>query len=118
MENHALDILKQEFLDRRFDLKENVHFRVGKKMYVLNMYLKSNNIGVVSLIWNRTLPTNKLIQLEGLMNTLELKKLVVVCSSISDNARDYLARRDVGIEVLCTNEILNSTVDIDSFVAR
>ena len=66
--------------------------------------------------WKRTIPTNKLLQLEELIKTLNLKKLVLICNSISGNAKEFLARRDIPIQVIHLNEIIYKEKGIDDLI--
>ena len=110
-------VLRNELSLRKMDVKENASFRFGRRKFVIDFYLQAHQIGIVTMNWKRTIPTNKLLQLEQLIKTLNLKKLVLVCNSISGNARDFLARRDIPIQVVLLNEILYREKSVEDLIA-
>lgn len=99
------------------DVIENASFRFGRRIFVIDFYLQAHQIGIVTMNWKRTIPTNKLLQLEQLIKSLNLKKLVLVCNSISGNAKDFLARRDIPIQVVLLNEILYREKSVEDLIA-
>lgn len=109
-------VLRQEFSQRKFNVKENATFKFGRIKYVLDFYLQGPQIGIITMNWRRSIPTNKLLQLEQLIISLNLKKLILVCNSISGNARDFLARRDIPIQVVHLNEILHKETQIEDLI--
>ncbi len=109
-------VLRQEFSQRKFNVKENVAFKLGRTKYVLDFYLQGPQIGIITINWRRSIPTNKLLQLEQLIISLNLKKLILVCNSISGNARDFLARRNIPIQVVHLNEILYKETRIEDLI--
>ena len=110
-------VLRNELSLRKMDVIENATFRFGRRNFVIDFYLQANQIGIVTMNWKRTIPTNKLLQLEQLIKSLDLKKLVLVCNSISGNARDFLARRDIPIQVVLLNEILYREKSVEDLIA-
>ena len=109
-------LLRYEFNSRKVPIKENATFKFGRKKYVIDFYLQNKKIGIVTMNWKRTIPTNKL-QLEQLIISLNLKKLVLVCNSISTNARDFLARRDIPIQIVHLNEIIYKEKQLEDLIA-
>ena len=109
-------VLRQELAERKFKIQENASFKLGRNKYVLDFYLQGPQIGIITLNWRRSIPTNKLLQLEQLILSLNLKKLILVCNSISGNARDFLARRNIPIQVVHLNEILYKEKSIEDLV--
>ena len=109
-------VLRNEFTTRKIPIRENATFRFGRKKYVIDFYLQNQNIGIVTINWKRTIPTNKLLQLEQLITSLGLKKLVLICNSISTNARDFLARRDIPIQIIHLNEIIYQEKKIEDLI--
>jgi len=110
-------ILRNELSIRKMDVIENASFRFGRRIFVIDFYLQAHQIGIVTMNWKRTIPTNKLLQLEQLIKSLNLKKLVLVCNSISGNAKDFLARRDIPIQVVLLNEILYREKSVEDLIA-
>ena len=110
-------VLRNEFNLRKIPIRENATFRFGRKTYVIDFYLQNQDIGIVTINWKRTIPTNKLLQLEQLIVSLKLKKLVLICNSISTNARDFLARRDIPIQIIHLNEIIYKERKIEDLIA-
>ncbi len=110
-------VLRNELSLRKMDVIENASFRFGRRNFVIDFYLQAHQIGIVTMNWKRTIPTNKLLQLEQLIKSLNLKKLVLVCNSISGNARDFLARRDIPIQVVLLNEILYREKSVEDLIA-
>ena len=110
-------VLRNEFTTRNIPIRENASFRFGRKKYVIDFYLQHQNIGIVTINWKRTIPTNKLLQLEQLITSLGLKKLVLICNSISTNARDFLARRDIPIQIIHLNEIIYQEKKIEDLIS-
>lgn len=109
-------VLRQELSQRNFKVKENVTYKLGRTKYILDFYLQGPQIGIVTMNWRRSIPTNKLLQLEQLINSLNLKKLILVCNAISGNARDFLARRNIPIQVVHLNEILYKETQIEDLI--
>ncbi|MCG3225109.1 MAG: hypothetical protein H7647_11620 [Candidatus Heimdallarchaeota archaeon] len=109
-------VLRQELSQRNFKVKENVTYKLGRTKYILDFYLQGPQIGIVTMNWRRSIPTNKLLQLEQLINSLNLKKLILVCNAISGNARDFLARRNIPIQVVHLNEILYKETRIEDLI--
>lgn len=109
-------VLRNELSLRKVDVIENASFRLGRRNFVIDFYLQGHQIGIVTMNWKRTIPTNKLLQLEQLIKSLNLKKLVLVCNSISGNARDFLARRDIPIQVVLLNEILYREKSVEDLI--
>ncbi|MHA1398182.1 MAG: hypothetical protein ACTSSG_03000 [Candidatus Heimdallarchaeaceae archaeon] len=109
-------VLRQELNSRKLSVSENVSFRFGRRNYTIDFYLKKQKIGIITLNWKRTIPTNKLLQLEQLINSLKLKKLVLICNSISGNAKDFLSRRDIPIEVVHLNEIIYKEKSVEDLM--
>ncbi len=110
-------ILRNEFNSRKVPVRENVTFKFERKTYVIDFYLQNHDIGIVTINWKRTIPTNKLLQLEQLITSLNLKKLVLICNSISTNAKDFLARRDIPIQIIHLNEIIYKEKRIEDLLA-
>ncbi len=110
------NIIKKELDERNISVREDVIFRLGRKNYNLNLLVEDKQVGFMSLIWKRTLPTNKIIQLEQVLEILDLKKLILICSSISENAKDFLAYRNIPIEVVYEQEILDKKKSVDTFL--
>lgn len=110
-------VLRTEFNSRKIPIRENATFRFGRNKYVVDFYLQNQNIGIVTINWKRTIPTNKILQLEQLISSLNLKKLVLICNSISTNARDFLARRDIPIQIIHLNEIIYEEKKIEDLIA-
>lgn len=109
-------VLKNEFSLRKESVKENATFKLGRQKFVIDFYLQGKQIGIITMNWKRTIPTNKLLQLEELIKTLNLKKLVLICNSISGNAKEFLARRDIPIQVIHLNEIIYKEKGIDDLI--
>jgi len=109
-------VLRQELSKRKFNVKENATFKLGRTKYVLDFYLQGPQIGIITMNWRRSIPTNKLLQLEQLIVSLNLKKLILVCNAISGNARDFLARRNIPIQVVHLNEILYKETQIEDLI--
>lgn len=109
-------VLRNEFNSRKIPIRENATFKFGRQKYVIDFYLQNQKIGIVTINWKRTIPTNKLLQLEQLINSLNLKKLVLICNSISTNARDFLARRDIPIQIIHLNEIIYKERKIEDLI--
>ncbi len=109
-------LLRNEFNTRNIPIRENATFRFGRQKYVIDFYLQNQKIGIVTINWKRTIPTNKILQLEQLINSLNLKKLVLICNSISTNARDFLARRDIPIQIVHLNEIIYKERKIEDLI--
>ena len=110
-------VLRKELTARNLPIRENATFRFGRKKHVIDFYINGYDIGIVTLNWKRTIPTNKLLQLEQLINSLKLKKLVLICNDISANARDFLARRNIPIQVVHMNEIIYNEIRIEDLIA-
>ena len=110
-------VLRNELASRNVPVRENATFKFGRKKYVIDFYLNSRDIGIVTMNWKRTIPTNKLLQLEQLIISLKLKKLVLVCNSISSNAKDFLACRNIPIQVIHLNEIIYKERRIEDLIA-
>ena len=110
-------VLRNELASRNVPVRENATFKFGRKKYVIDFYLNGHDIGIVTMNWKRTIPTNKLLQLEQLIISLKLKKLVLICNSISSNAKDFLARRNIPIQVIHLNEILYKERRIEDLIA-
>ncbi len=110
-------VLRQELSKRKFNVEENAIFKLGRTKYVLDFYLQDSQIGIITMNWRRSIPTNKLLQLEQLIDSLNLKKLILVCNAISGNARDFLARRNIPIQVVYLNEILYKETQIEDLIA-
>ena len=100
-------VLRNELAARNVQVKENATFKFDRRKYVIYFYLEGHDIGIVTMNWKRTIPTNKLLQLEQIIISLKLKKLVLICNSISSNARAFLARGNIPIMVVHLNEILH-----------
>ena len=109
-------VLRQELSQRKFNVQENVTFKLGRTKYILDFYLQGPQIGIITINWRRSIPTNKLLQLEQLIDSLNLKKLILVCNSISGNARDFLARRNIPIQVVHLSEILYKETQIEDLI--
>ncbi len=109
-------VLRQELSKRKFNVEENAIFKLGRTKYVLDFYLQDSQIGIITMNWRRSIPTNKLLQLEQLIDSLNLKKLILVCNAISGNARDFLARRNIPIQVVHLNEILYKETQIEDLI--
>jgi len=110
-------VLSKELESRNVPVRENATFKFGRRKYVIDFYLEGHDIGIVTMNWKRTIPTNKLLQLEQIIISLKLKKLVLICNSISSNARDFLARRNIPIQVVHLNEILYKERRIEDLIA-
>lgn len=110
-------VLRKELTTRKLPVKENATFRFGRKKFVIDFYLKSKQIGIITMNWKRTIPTNKLLQLEQLILSLNLKKLVLICNSISGNAKEFLARRNIPIQVVHLNEIIYNEKRVEDLIA-
>ncbi len=109
-------VLRNELNSRKLSVIENATFKFERRKYVLDFYLTGPQIGIVTMNWKRTIPTNKLLQLEQLIKSLDLKKLVLICNSISGNARDFLDRRDIPIQVVLLNEILYQEKSLEDLI--
>ena len=109
-------VLKNEFSLRKESVQENAIFKLGRQKFVIDFYLQGKQIGIITMNWKRTIPTNKLLQLEEIIKTLNLKKLVLICNSISGNAKEFLARRDIPIQVVHLNEIIYKEKGIDDLI--
>jgi len=109
-------VLRKELTSRKLSVKENATFRFGRKNYVIDFYLKGKQIGIITMNWKRTIPTNKLLQLEQLILSLNLKKLVLICNSISGNAKEFLARRNIPIQVVHLNEIIYNEKRVEDLI--
>lgn len=109
-------LLRQELSHRKFNIQENATFKIGRNKYVLDFYLQGPQIGIVTMNWRRSIPTNKLLQLEQLLISLNLRKLILVCNSISGNAKDFLARRNIPIQVVLSTEILYKETQIEDLI--
>lgn len=109
-------VLREELSQRKFNVSENATFKLGRNKYTIDFYLKGPQIGILTMNWRRSIPTNKLLQLEQLINTFDLKKLILVCNSISGNAKDFLARRNIPIQVVHLNEILYKEKQIEDLI--
>jgi hypothetical protein len=110
-------VLRKELTTRNLPVKENATFRFGRKKFVIDFYLKGKQIGIITMNWKRTIPTNKLLQLEQLILSLNLKKLVLICNSISGNAKEFLARRNIPIQVVHLNEIIYNEKRVEDLIA-
>ena len=113
MESELRTVIRNQLSLRNFPVKENATFRLGRKNYTLDFYLKNQKIGIVTMNWKRTIPVNKVLQLERLLESLNLKKLVLICNSISENAKEFLDRRDIPIQIIHSPRIIaqESTVE-------
>lgn len=114
----AKQVLRDQFNERKLNISENVRIRMGRKDYRVDFYLKDYKIGIITLDWNRTIPVSKILQLERVKQALKLKKLILVCNSISENAKEFLTyRNQINIQVVHSSEIEKLERKIDDFVS-
>ncbi len=109
-------ILRNGLASRNLSVLEGATFKIGRRKFVLDFYLKEQKLGIVTINWKRTIPTNKLMQLEDMIVALELKKLILICNSISGNAKDFLSRRDIPIQIVQLSDIISRTSRVEDFI--
>ena len=109
-------VLRQDLKSSNFNVSENYSVKFGRTKHILDFYIKNRKIGIITMNWKRTIPTNKLLQLEQIIKTLGLKKLVLICNSISGNAKEFLSRRDIPIQVVHLNEIIYKEKQIEDLI--
>ena len=109
-------ILRNELASRNLSVLEGATFKIGRRKFILDFYLKEQKLGIITINWKRTIPTNKLLQLEDVIVALELEKLVLICNSISSNAKDFLSRREIPIQIIRLSDILNKTSRVEDFI--
>jgi len=109
-------ILRNELASRNLSVLEGATFKIGRRKFVLDFYLKEQKLGIITINWKRTIPTNKLLQLEDMIVALELEKLVLICNSISSNAKDFLSRREIPIQIIRLSDILSRTSRVEDFI--
>lgn len=109
-------ILRNELASRNLSVLEGATFKIGRRKFVLDFYLKEQKLGIITINWKRTIPTNKLLQLEDLIVALELEKLVLICNSISSNAKDFLSRREIPIQIIRLSDVINKTSRVEDFI--
>jgi hypothetical protein len=56
------------------------------------------------------------LQLEDMIVALELEKLVLICNSISSNAKDFLSRREIPIQIIRLSDIINKASSVEDFI--
>ena len=109
-------ILRNELASRNLSVLEGATFKIGRRKFILDFYLKEQKLGIITINWKRTIPTNKLLQLEDVIVALELEKLVLICNSISSNAKDFLSRREIPIQIIRLSDIINRTFKVEDFI--
>lgn len=109
-------ILRNALASRNLSVLEGATFKIGRRKFILDFYLKEQKLGIITINWKRTIPTNKLLQLEDMIVALELKKLVLICNSISSNAKDFLSRREIPIQVIRLSDIISKTSRVEDFI--
>lgn len=110
-------LMRKELTLRKVDFKENATFRIGRKNYTLDYYIKPYRIGIVMLDWKRSVHTNKLQHLERMLNAMKLHKLILLCNSISGNAKDFLLSRNIPIQVVYISDFLQKQGDIKDLIS-
>lgn len=109
--------MRKELSVRNVEFKENAVFRVGRHNYRLDYYIKPYRIGVVMLDWRRSVHTNKLQHLENMLNEIKLHKLVLLCNSISSNAKEFLTTRNIPIEIVYINDFIKQQGDVKDLLS-
>ena len=109
-------ILRNALASRNLSVLEGATFKIGRRKFILDFYLKEQKLGIITINWKRTIPTNKLLQLEDMIVALELEKLVLICNSISSNAKDFLSRREIPIQIIRLSDIINKASRIEDFI--
>ncbi len=109
-------ILRNALASRNLSVLEGVAFKIGRRKFILDFYLKEQKLGIITINWKRTIPTNKLLQLEDMIVALELEKLVLICNSISSNAKDFLSRREIPIQIIRLSDIINKASSVEDFI--
>lgn len=109
-------ILKTALASRNLSVLEGATFKIGRRKFVLDFYLEEQKLGIMTINWKRTIPTNKLLQLEDMIVALELEKLVLICNSISSNAKDFLSRREIPIQIVRLSDIINKASRVEDFL--
>jgi len=101
-------LLRRELSMRSVVAKENTSFRIGRKNIKLDFYIPKESTGIIVIDWKRNVHTNKLLQLEDIINAIKLKRLVLICNGLSGNAKDFLKQRNIPIDVLYLSEIIKN----------
>ena len=109
-------ILRNALASRNLSVLEGATFKIGRRKFILDFYLKEQKLGIITINWKRTIPTNKLLQLEDMIVALELEKLVLICNSISSNAKDFLSRREIPIQIIRLSDIINKASRVEDFI--
>ncbi len=109
-------ILRNALASRNLSVLEGATFKIGRRKFVLDFYLKKQKLGIIIINWKRTIPTNKLLQLEDMIVALELEKLVLICNSVSSNAKDFLSRREIPIQIIRLSDIINKASRVEDFL--
>lgn len=109
-------ILRNALSSRNLSVLEGATFKIGRRKFILDFYLKEQKLGIITINWKRTIPTNKLLQLEDMIIALELEKLVLICNSISSNAKDFLSRREIPIQIIRLSDIINKSSRVEDFI--
>ncbi len=113
----ARDKLKYALSSHNFDFTENLQIRMGRRDYKVDFLLKNERIGIITLDWNRTIPVSKILQLERIQNALKLKELILICNSISDNAREFLSyRKNIRIRVIHSSKIKHDEIQLEDLL--
>ena len=109
-------ILRNALASRNLSVLEGATFKIGRRKFILDFYLKEQKLGIITINWRRTIPTNKLLQLEDMIVALELEKLVLICNSVSSNAKDFLSRREIPIQIVRLSDIINKASRVEDFL--
>ena len=109
-------ILRTALASRNLSVLEGATFKIGRRKFILDFYLKEQKLGIITINWRRTIPTNKLLQLEDMIVALELEKLVLICNSVSSNAKDFLSRREIPIQIIRLSDIINKAFRVEDFL--
>ena len=109
-------ILRTALASRNLSVLEGATFKIGRRKFVLDFYLKEQKLGIITINWRRTIPTNKLLQLEDMIVALEVEKLVLICNSVSSNAKDFLSRREIPIQIIRLSDIINKASRVEDFL--
>ncbi|MHA1304922.1 MAG: restriction endonuclease [Candidatus Heimdallarchaeaceae archaeon] len=110
-------ILREQLYSRNFNFSEDVKIRMGRKDYKVDFFIKDQKIGIITLDWRRTIPVSKILQLERVQRALKLKKLILICNSLSENAKEFLTYRShIRIQVVHSSQIEHEETKIEDLI--
>ena len=91
---------------------KNQVFRLDGSKFTLDFYCPDIRLGIKVYQWKRSVPVNKIYDLEFLLNEHDLNRIIVVCNNVSYNAKKFLQRSDVRIDLILTRELFDEMADI------